>query len=147
MSSEHQDSAPHPVVRAGRRVTAVHPGADAFTALTVMRRNEVRHLPVIDGDRCVGLLTEGDLLRALTSAPSATSSADLTAGGLCHSPAPWVPAGSTLEVMAARMLADGSDAALVVSRGELVGMVTGTDVLGAVTGRWRTRGAVAAGER
>jgi CBS domain-containing protein len=123
-----------PLIKPGRRLLAVNPETDAFTALTVMRRNEVRHLPVVVGDLCVGLLTEGDLLRALATSASA---GELTAGGLCHRPAPAVPAGSSLRDIAAIMIADGSDAALVVSRGVMVGLVTSGDVLGAVTARWR----------
>jgi|SRR5215217_4915446 len=124
-----------PIVKPGRRVLAVHPTADAFAALTMMRHNEVRHLPVVDGDRCVGLLTEFDLLRALASDISA---AELTAEALCHRPAPAVPAGSSLPAMAVAMVAAGADAALVVQGGVMVGMVTASDVLGAVTSKWRT---------
>ena len=125
----------YPVVQPGRKVLAVHPAADAFTALTVMRRNEVRHLPVVVDDRCIGLLTESDLLRGLASSISADQ---LTVGTLCHQPAPAVAAGSSLQTMAATMVADGADAALVVNGGMMVGMVTSSDVLGAVTSRWRS---------
>jgi len=125
-----------PLIKPGRRLVAVHPAADPFTALTVMRRNEVRHLPVVDGDRCVGLLTESDLLRALASG---TSADELAAGALCHRPAPTVPAGSSLQALASAMIASNADAALVVRDGVLVGMVTGSDVLGAVTSKWRAR--------
>lgn len=122
-----------PIMRPGRRLAAP-PGMDAYTALTLMRHNEVRHLPVVDGDRCVGLLTEFDLVRALASEISAAS---LTAGALCHRPAPTVPAGSSLQEMAATMVARGCDATLVVKQGVVVGMVTAGDVLGAVTEKWR----------
>jgi len=128
--------ADHPTIRPGRRLLAIDPAADAYTALTVMRRNEVRHLPVVVENQCIGLLTEGDLLRGLASGRSA---AELTAGELCHQPAPAVPAGSSLQIMAEAMIADGAGAALLVSRGVLVGMVTSTDVLGAVTEKWRDR--------
>jgi CBS domain-containing protein len=124
----------HPTVQVGRRLLAVHPAADAYTALTVMRRNEVRHLPVVLDEKCIGLLTESDLLRGLASE---RRGADLTVGELCRRPAPAVPAGSSLQTMAAAMIADGTDAVLLVNRGVVVGMVTGSDVLGAVTSRWR----------
>lgn len=124
-----------PLVKSSGRLAAVHPADDAFAALTVMRRNEVRHLPVVAGDRCVGLLTEAGLLRGLASGRPA---GELTVAALCHQPAPAVPAGSSLQVMAETMVACGADAAIVVSRGVLVGLVTAGDVLGAVTSRWRT---------
>ncbi|HEY3002227.1 MAG TPA: CBS domain-containing protein [Kribbellaceae bacterium] len=121
-------------------MVAVHPDADAFTALTVMRRNEVRHLPVVVDQRCVGILTESDLVRGLASGRSA---AELTAEELCHSPAPSVPAGSSLQTMANAMIDADVDALILVSRGVMVGMVTSTDVLGAVTAKWREASAPA----
>jgi predicted transcriptional regulator len=143
--SDWTTDAEHPVIQPGRRVVAVHPAADAFAALTVMRRNEVRHLPVVVDDRCVGLLTETNLLRGLASSSSAD---ELTVAALCHQPAPAVPAGSSLQTMAVTMVASGADAVLVVNRGVMVGMVTGSDVLGAVTSRWRTQPAASfAGSR
>ena len=146
MSSVGREStaAEHPAIPKGRRLVAVDPDADAYTALTIMRRNEVRHLPVILDGRCIGLLTETDLLRGLASPVSA---AELTAGMLCHRPAPAVPAGSSLPAMAATMIEAGADAAIVVSNGAMVGMVTSSDVLGAVTGKWRANGGLGAGNQ
>lgn len=141
MSTARRDTTTeHPAVPKGRRVVAVHPAADAFEALTVMRRSEVRHLPVVADGHCVGLLTEAGLLRGLASG---ASGAELTAGGLCHRPAPAVPAGSSLPAMAAAMVDSGADAVIVVSNGTMVGLVTSSDVLGAVTARWRDRGGLA----
>lgn len=141
MNSARRDATTeHPTVPKGRRVVAVHPAMDAYGALTMMRRSEVRHLPVVADGHCVGLLTEADLLRGLASG---ASGAELTAGGLCHRPAPAVPAGSSLPAMAAAMIDSGADAVIVVSNGTMVGMVTSSDVLGAVTARWRDRDGLA----
>lgn len=123
-----------PVVRPGRRLVAVSPATDAYAALTMMRRNELRHLPVVDGDRCVGLLSEAHLLTALASEVDGGDA--LTAGVLCRRPAPVAPPGSSLRTLAATMLDAGVDAVLVVNHGVVVGIVTGSDVLGAITGRW-----------
>ena len=141
MSSARRETATeHPAIPKGRRMVAVHPATDAYGALTVMRQGEVRHLPVVVDGHCVGLLTEADLLRGLASG---ASGAELTAGGLCHRPAPAVPAGSSLPAMAAIMIDSGADAVIVVSNGTMVGMVTASDVLGAVTARWRDGGGLA----
>jgi CBS domain-containing protein len=140
MSRREVTATEHPAIPRGRRLLAVHPATDAYGALTVMRQNEVRHLPVVADGRCVGLLTETDLLRGLACG---ASGAELTAGGLCHRPAPAVPSGSSLPAMAAVMTDSGADAVIVVSNGTMVGMVTGSDVLGAVTARWRDDGGLA----
>ena len=110
-------------VLVSRPVLAVDLRADAFTALEVMRRNRVRHLPVVDGRTCVGLLTEADVLAALADA------LPHSAGSLCHSPPPTVPAGAPLGRVAAQIMAGGLDAALVIRDSVLIGIVTCVDVL------------------
>jgi CBS domain-containing protein len=110
-------------IHISRRVLAVTPETDPMTALSVMRGNGVRHLPVVQGQRCIGLLTEAHLLEAIIGMPGPS------VGWLCGSPAPTVPAGATPSTMAAAILAGGLDAALVVHGAALVGIVTSTDVL------------------
>ena len=50
-----------------RRVVAVLPGTRLTDALRVMDSAGVRHLPVVEGDRCVGRLTEIDMLRQMVT--------------------------------------------------------------------------------
>lgn len=119
-----------PAIHASRPVLAVDASADAITALTVMREHRVRHLPVVRGIRCVGLVTEVDLLRALTVSAAMPPPA---AGVLCHPP-PAVTQDTPLPMVAAAILAGGLDAALVVSEGILCGIITSSDVLVAVAG-------------
>ncbi len=72
------------------RVVAVGPGMALIDALRVMDSAGVRHLPVVEGGRCVGLLTEIDMLRRLVARGLVRpgSSARLTAGEVCRQPAP-----------------------------------------------------------
>jgi CBS domain-containing protein len=44
-------------------VTAVGPGASTEQAMAIMTERRCRHLPVIDGDRVIGLVSIGDLVR------------------------------------------------------------------------------------
>ena len=44
-------------------MVTVDPGMDVFDALTVMRENDVRHLPVLDNGKLVGFITVKDILR------------------------------------------------------------------------------------
>jgi CBS domain-containing protein len=46
---------------ASRNVAAVHPADDVGTAVRTMREAAVRRLPVVDGDRVVGVVSIGDL--------------------------------------------------------------------------------------
>ena len=46
-------------------VLTVHPEESANECMRIMTDNRVRHLPVIDGERVVGVLSIGDLVRAV----------------------------------------------------------------------------------
>jgi CBS domain-containing protein len=113
-----------------RDVLAVEASMDALTALTVMRTNQVRHLPVVRAGRCVGLVTETDLLRALTVSATIPP---LAVGTLCRR-TPVLPPDPTLPAAAAAILASGVDAALVVRDGVPRGILTGSDIPAVVAG-------------
>jgi len=126
-------SRPAPFVHSSHWVLAIDPDADAVTALGVMRDNGVRHLPVVRGARCEGLLTESDLLRVLVALPDGV--AVPTVAQLCHREPPTVADGAPLATVAAAIMAGGLDAALVVQRGVLTAIVTSVDVIAAVAER------------
>lgn len=111
-------------------VVAVSPGTSLIEALRVMNSVEVRHLPVVDNDRCVGLLAEVDMLRQLVShgLVRPESITRLTVGTVCHRPAPVVPVWATRSTAAQAMLASGSDAVLVLDDERLLGIVTASDL-------------------
>jgi CBS domain-containing protein len=52
-------------------VTA-HPGDSVGECMAVMTEKRVRHLPVIEGGKMVGLVSIGDLVRRIISAQTAT---------------------------------------------------------------------------
>ena len=62
----------------------------------------VKHLPVMEQDRCVGLLAELDMLRQLVTQELLRPglAARLTVGQVCRRPAPVVPVRSTRAVAA-----------------------------------------------
>jgi CBS domain-containing protein len=49
-----------------------HPGDSVGECMEVMTEKRVRHLPVIEGERIVGLISIGDLVRRIISAQNAT---------------------------------------------------------------------------
>lgn len=51
-----------------RQVVTVAPDVDHAEAARTMERENVKRLPVVDGDRLVGLLARADMLRAFTRA-------------------------------------------------------------------------------
>ncbi|QJY47717.1 CBS domain-containing protein [Pseudonocardia broussonetiae] len=63
------------------RVVAVTPDAPLHTALRLMAVEDVRHLPVLDGERCLGMVGETDLVHAVAVARPAPVPAPERPGG------------------------------------------------------------------
>lgn len=109
------------------RVVAIVPDATVDLAVRLMASTGVRHLPVMDGPRCVGVVMEADVLRVLAE----TGGAAVPAGALAWA----VPALRPTErrsAAARQMSIAGVDAALIVEDGRLLGIVTATDVVRSV---------------
>lgn len=47
-----------------KKLVTIPPGTSILKAMEVMRKNSIRHLPVVDGEKFIGFLTEGDLRQA-----------------------------------------------------------------------------------
>ena len=47
-----------------KKLVTIPPGTSILKAIEVMRKNSIRHLPVVDGEQFLGFLTEGDLRQA-----------------------------------------------------------------------------------
>lgn len=54
------------------RIVAVSPSAPVPECMRLMIENRVRHLPVLDGDRVVGVVSIGDLVNFIMNAQQAT---------------------------------------------------------------------------
>lgn len=112
-------------------VLGIVPHAPLETALRMMVSARVRHLPVIDGGRCLGVLHESDVLWRLWSHdPGEDGSAALDdAGAVARPDYPAVEADTSVRVAASLMTEHGVDAVLVTRKGRLAGILTATDVL------------------
>jgi CBS domain-containing protein len=108
-----------------KNVVAVAPSAQLTIALQVMLVNQVHHLPVVDGDRCVGLLHESDALWELCIHRDTT----VDAQGSSRQPAPTIDVSATLHEVAALMRSRATDAVVVTDCGRTVGIVTATDLV------------------
>ena len=112
-----------------RDVVAIDAEARLPTALQVMATTGVRHLPVFDRGRVLGMLVETDLIRCLAAEgrPFATS-VTITLRQL-YRPAPELPSTARVSDAARLMSADVSDAVLVTEHGRVLGIVTATDLV------------------
>ena len=96
-------------------------------AREVMRRHEVRHLPVKQGTSLVGVLTDRDLKRALDPDLGMPPKDELFVRDVFQ-PEPYiVDSSEPLDNVLAHMAAEHIGSALVTKHGRLVGIFTATD--------------------
>jgi cystathionine beta-synthase len=106
-------------------LVATAPGALVRQALGLMRLHDVSQLPVMDGEKCVGSVTEyGLTTRGLES----TKFLDATVGEVMDEPFPAVDAAQHVDAMT-KVLSKATPAILVTSGGRVVGIVTRSDML------------------
>lgn len=106
----------------------------------LMRERGIRHLPVLDAGRLVGVVSQRDLYLAesLSSVDPATDTVREAMSGEPYAVAPGAP----LEEVAATMAARRLGSAIVVDRGVVIGVFTTVDALRALAslaGRRRPR--------
>lgn len=107
------------------------PSTTVAEAATIMARGRVGSTLVMENDRLVGIFTERDIVRALSSSPDATS--DPIAHWMTPHPetiAPWASAEEALRVM----VEGGFRHLPVVDQGKLVGMLSMRDLASAALG-------------
>jgi CBS domain-containing protein len=116
-----------------RRLVGITPDAAAEVALNLMATTGVRHLPVLDGGTCVGMVVESDVVLAAAEGELHRAGAPLTVAALCRRAA-MLHAHDRRSLAAALMCETGIDAVLIVEDATLIGMVTATDLVGSLAG-------------
>ncbi len=127
-------------------------GQSLYDAYARMLEHEVRPLPVLQHGKLAGIVTLGDIRRALSavlagSQTAAETTADLRASPLTvgdiMSPDPiTVAPGDTLQEAAEQMLEDQVSGLPVVEDGRVVGIVTESDIFRLVVTSWSEEGAL-----
>jgi acetoin utilization protein AcuB len=110
--------------RMTRDVVTVPSTATVADALDILNAHTIRHLPVVDDGKVVGILSDRDLRKAMTGRPDETIVGDvLTADPVTV--APHEPVDT-----AAQLLVEHDVGCVpVVENGNLVGIVTASDLL------------------
>ena len=108
-----------------RKLVTIGPDTSILKAMEVMRKNSIRHLPVVEGDVFVGFVTEGDLRQAsLLSMVDKVSIEDV----MIKNPVTISPEASLEE--AAKLISRNKIGGLPVVKGKkLVGIITIVDIL------------------
>jgi acetoin utilization protein AcuB len=121
-----------------RHPLTVRPDDSIRKARVLMREGQVRRLPVVEGDRLVGIVTLGDIFRRSPAGPLQDDGEpnillDHVLVGGVMSLKPLVTSPDSDLVDAARMMLERKVGALpVLEHGQLVGILTETDVLQAL---------------
>ncbi|HSH44551.1 MAG TPA: CBS domain-containing protein, partial [Longimicrobiales bacterium] len=102
----------------------------AREALALITGHDVAQLPVLAGDRCVGAITEPDLMARVIEDPGVL---DRPVSDLMETPFPTVDAGASLEDVA-RLLTRQNPAVVVRENGALTGIITRYDMVRQLTG-------------
>lgn len=110
-------------------VVAIDVEARLPTALHVMATTGIRHLPVVERGRCVGMLVETDLIRCLAGEGHTFATAVTTTVRHVNRPAAELPPHARVSDAARSISGDVSDAVLVTDHGRVLGIVTATDLV------------------
>jgi CBS domain-containing protein len=112
-----------------RDVVSIDAEARLPTALQVMVTTGVRHLPVVDRGRVLGVLVETDLIRCLGGEGHRLATAAMITLRQLYRPAPELPPTARVSDAARHMFADVSGGVLVTDNGRVLGIVTATDLV------------------
>jgi acetoin utilization protein AcuB len=109
-------------------VITTRPDDPLATALQLMVWSGVHHLPVLDGEALVGLLSERDILRFRAECGDDRPLARPVLDAM-SAPAHYAAPDDSVGEVAGRMADDYLGAMPILDHGRLVGIVTTTDIL------------------
>jgi acetoin utilization protein AcuB len=115
----------------------VESGESLLVARTLMVRHEVRHLPVKDGDKLVGVLTDRDLKRALDPDLGLPPKDELFVRDVFVPDAYTVDTSEPLDRVLEEMANRHMGSVLVTTHGRLAGIFTTTDACRLLYGHLR----------
>ena len=101
--------------------------ARASDARKMMAERRIRHLPVMDGGRLCGIVSERDLRLLLGTGSGMLLESRTDVGDVCHRDVYAVDVNEPLDKVLAEMAERHVGSALVLREGELVGIFTTTD--------------------
>lgn len=105
----------------------IQPEAHVLTAKKIMAAHKIRHLPVVDGKRLLGIVSERDFAIAAAARPGRNFDKETQVIELCLFKPFTVDESAPVHEVAARMSRAKIGSALVLRKGELAGIFTAID--------------------
>ncbi len=96
-------------------------------AISIMEKNGISQLPIIDGGRLVGSISEGTIMKYLSEGKDVFNK---PVGEIMEESFPTVNPSTSIDVIR-HLIVSGNPAVLVVDRGEVVGIITKIDLISA----------------
>ena len=115
-----------------RAVIAVPPSFKVIDAIAVMKDKRIKSLPVVEGDRCVGIVTTTDILREVTSSKGVKE--DLTVDKIMSKDLIYVSPSDDLDKAAELMFKNDIRHLIVLDGDRLVGILADIDLLKCIGG-------------
>ncbi|MBX7143343.1 MAG: CBS domain-containing protein [Oligoflexia bacterium] len=97
------------------------------TAVNIMYSRNIRHLPVLEGGRLAGILSDRDVKLAMAVGKGVASKSELKVADVCVTDPYVVPHTEKLNVVAQHMAEQHIGSALVTRDNKLVGIFTAND--------------------
>jgi len=119
--------------RMKRDLVTIPPGASLSEAARLLKANRIHHLPVVEGERLLGIVTDTDLRNAmLPGGPGEGDGAPRTVGEIMTRNVVTLSPEDTIDDAMLILSRQRFGALPVVDGGRLVGIVAKTDVLSAL---------------
>lgn len=101
--------------------------AHAAAARTMLEQFKIHHLPVRDGEKIVGVISEQDLRKAEVFGRDISSNSDTRVAEVCTREVHFVDPDESLDAVLKHMAETQVDVVCVVRQGKLAGIYTMTD--------------------
>jgi predicted transcriptional regulator len=105
-----------------KRIISAKPNDSVYHIVKLMRENDISQIPVMEGERCVGSISEKTIVRNLDKISSSTKVKDLMDESF-----PVVSCRENVDLVKA--LLEYHQAVLVSEKGRIIGIVTKSDLL------------------
>ena len=106
---------------------SVHPDASVDEARALMEEHRIRHLPVVEGEALVGIVSERDLGLVTKPTSGRTAIEEVTVGSICERDVFTVELTERLDGVLDEMLRRRIGSAIVVKADRVVGIFTAVD--------------------
>ena len=113
-----------------KKIIPALPKEDVHSVIKKMQKYEISQMPVLDGDKPIGLVTDTNLLKKIAEVDDPSKLSSIHIKEVMEDCPPIVTKNATLKVVQSLLL--HYPVVLVTEAGQLIGLITKADILGKV---------------